>query len=88
MAAFASQFLVQRLSRFYLKFPRAELEFLTSIRLVDLAREEFDIAIRYGRGGWDDVISVPITDGRCIQSSRMGPLRSKPSSPSPPPCRP
>ncbi len=66
VASFASQFLVPRLSRFHAKFPGYELEFLTSIRLVDLAREEFDIAIRYGPGGWDDVVSVPIGEGRLI----------------------
>ena len=42
---------------FHERFPGYELEFLTSIRLVDLAREEFDIAVRYGPGGWDDVVS-------------------------------
>jgi len=57
---------VLRLSRFHESFPGYELEFLTSIRLVDLAREEFDIAIRYGPGGWDDVVSVPLGEGRLI----------------------
>ena len=66
VASFASQFLVPRLSRFHERFPGYELEFLTSIRLVDLAREEFDIAIRYGPGGWDDVVSVPLGEGRLI----------------------
>lgn len=66
VASFASQFLVPRLSRFHEKFPGYELEFLTSIRLVDLAREEFDIAVRYGPAGWDDVVSVPLGEGRLL----------------------
>jgi DNA-binding transcriptional LysR family regulator len=63
VASFASQFLVPRLSRFKERFPECELEFLTSIRLVDLAREEFDIAVRYGPGGWEGVQSEPLSSG-------------------------
>src|SRR5689334_13032660 len=63
VASFASQFLVPRLSAFKEKFPGVELEFVTSIRLVDLAREEFDIAVRYGPGNWEGVISVPLAEG-------------------------
>lgn len=66
LASFASQFLVPRLSRFHEKFPGYELEFLTSVRLVDLTREEFDIAVRYGPGGWDDVISAPLGRGHLV----------------------
>ena len=63
VASFASQFLVPRLSRFKERFPNCELEFLTSIRLVDLSREEFDIAVRYGPGDWEGVQSEPLSGG-------------------------
>lgn len=63
VASFASQFLVPRLSRFKERFPNCELEFLTSIRLVDLSREEFDIAVRYGPGSWEGVQSEPLSGG-------------------------
>lgn len=66
VASFASQFLVPRLSRFKERFPTCELEFLTSIRLVDLAREEFDIAVRYGPGGWEGVQSEPLSNGTLV----------------------
>jgi LysR family glycine cleavage system transcriptional activator len=59
-ASFASQFLVPRLGLFRERFPGVELEFLTTIRLVDLNREEFDVAVRYGRGQYDGVISTPL----------------------------
>lgn len=59
VASFASNFLVPRLAKFTERFPGCELEFLTSIRLVDLAREEFDIAVRYGPGDWDGVVATP-----------------------------
>ena len=35
-------------------------------RLIRVHREEFDIAVRYGPGGWDDVVSVPLGEGRLI----------------------
>jgi LysR family glycine cleavage system transcriptional activator len=61
-ASFASQFLVPRLHVFREKFPDIELEFLTTIRMVDLAKEEFDIAVRYGGGAWDGVVSTPLSE--------------------------
>jgi LysR family glycine cleavage system transcriptional activator len=61
-ASFASQFIVPRLQLFRDRFPDIDLEFITTIRLVDLTREEFDIAVRYGGGQWDGVISTPVSE--------------------------
>ncbi len=61
-ASFASQFLVPRLGMFRDRFPGVDLEFLTTIRLVDLSKEEFDIAVRYGGGQYDGVISMPLSE--------------------------
>lgn len=61
-ASFASQFIVPRLQLFRDRFPDIDLEFITTIRLVDLSREEFDIAVRYGGGQWEGVISTPISE--------------------------
>jgi LysR family glycine cleavage system transcriptional activator len=61
-ASFASQFIVPRLQIFKDRFPDIDLEFITTIRLVDLSREEFDIAVRYGGGQWEGVISTPISE--------------------------
>ncbi len=58
-ASFASQVLVPRLGLFREQFPDIDLEFITTIRLVDLTREEFDIAVRYGSGRWDGLIAIP-----------------------------
>lgn len=60
-ASFASQFLVPRLKAFRDRFPGVDLEFITTIRLVDLNREEYDIAIRYGGGQYEGVISTPLS---------------------------
>jgi len=65
-ASFASQFLVPRLGMFRDRFPGVDLEFLTTIRLVDLSKEEFDIAVRYGGGQYDGVISTPLSEPALI----------------------
>lgn len=62
-ASFAGQFLVPRLPAFRQRRPDIEIEFITSIRLVDLAREEVDIGIRYGLGEYDGLVSARLTDG-------------------------
>jgi DNA-binding transcriptional LysR family regulator len=63
LASFASEFLVPRLDAFEQKLPHIDLEILTSTRLVDFSREEVDLSVRYGPGGWDDVISSELVDG-------------------------
>jgi LysR family glycine cleavage system transcriptional activator len=63
ITSFASQFLVPRLGAFREAHPNVELEFLTSPRLVDLGREEIDLAVRYGPGEWDGVMATKLCDG-------------------------
>lgn len=52
MPSFASNWLVARLGRFHALHPEIEIRLTTTARLVDLAREDFDAAIRYGEGDW------------------------------------
>jgi DNA-binding transcriptional LysR family regulator len=63
LASFASQFLIPRLSSFEERHPDIKLEILTSDRLVDLAREEVDVSVRYGPGGKGDLIEAPLVKG-------------------------
>jgi DNA-binding transcriptional LysR family regulator len=70
LTSFASQFLVPRLTAFSKAHPGVELEFLTSNRMVDFTREEIDIAVRYGPGDWDGVISTPLVKGVYIPVCR------------------
>lgn len=58
IASFAAQFLVPRLPDFRERHPDIEIEFTTSIRLVDLDREEADIAVRYGPGQYQGLAST------------------------------
>jgi LysR family transcriptional regulator, glycine cleavage system transcriptional activator len=50
--AFASRWLVPRLSRFYAKHPELALRIDANVRLVDFNRSDVDLAIRMGDGHW------------------------------------
>ena len=50
--AFATRWLVPRLGRFYDAHPEIDVRLSPSIDLVDFARDDVDLAIRYGRGDW------------------------------------
>jgi len=62
IASFASMFLAPRLDVFSEALPEIGLEVLASDRLVDLEREEVDFSIRYGRGGWNGLVSTPLSE--------------------------
>ena len=66
VASFASQFLVPRLPEFEAAFPDLELEILTSDRVLDLSREEVDLSVRYGAGGWQGEVSQQLTNGKLV----------------------
>lgn len=66
VASFAAQFLVPRLNEWRDSNPEVSIELLTSDRLIDLGREEADIAIRYGTGDWSGANAKPLCDGRLI----------------------
>jgi DNA-binding transcriptional LysR family regulator len=44
--------LIPRLPRFQAAYPGIEVRLITSPRIVDFAREDVDVAVRYGDGGW------------------------------------
>src|SRR5262247_1321988 len=50
--AFAGRWLIHRLGRFQAAHPDVDVVLDASPQLVDLARDEADLAIRYGQGGW------------------------------------
>jgi LysR family glycine cleavage system transcriptional activator len=50
LASFAAGWLVPRLARFRQQYPGIDLRIDTSRRLVDFAREDIDLAIRFGPG--------------------------------------
>ena len=63
LASFAGQFLVPHLPAFRSAHPDVEIEFITSTRLVDLTREEADLAVRYGLGQYEGLVSTRLVKG-------------------------
>src|SRR5690242_5281839 len=63
---FAFTWLMPRLPRFQAMHPTLEVRLMTSRYAVDFTREDVDLAIRHGRGGWsglrvDKVFEEPMT---------------------------
>ncbi|WP_072396340.1 transcriptional regulator GcvA [Hyphomicrobium sp. CS1GBMeth3] len=57
----AALWLVPRLGRFTAANPDVDLVLDSTSRLVDFARDEADVGIRYGRGGWPGVTADLLT---------------------------
>lgn len=77
MPSFAAKFLVPRLGGFRRAHPDIDVRISASERLVDFAREDVDVGIRYGRGTWpglriDRLIRVNIFPV-CSPQLRAGP---------------
>ena len=53
--SFAVLWLIPKMGGFELAHPGIDLRLVTTTRLCDLEREEIDLAIRHGPGGWSDV---------------------------------
>ena len=52
VASFVAKWLVPRLGRFRELHPEIDVRISTEVRVVDFAREDFDMGIRYGGGAW------------------------------------
>ncbi len=57
LPSFAATWLVRRLGRFRAQHPDLDVRLLTNERLVDFAREDVDIGVRYGRGHWPGLMA-------------------------------
>ena len=57
LATAANQWLAPRIGAFQLKHPSIAVRLDTSTRLVDLAHENFDVAVRSGEGDWPGIES-------------------------------
>lgn len=54
---FGSRWLAQRLGRFWREHPDVDLRLHHSVQLADLLREDVDLAVRWGRGGWPGLVA-------------------------------
>lgn len=59
-ASFAARWLMPRIGSFSELFPNVDLQISTSTRLVDFAREDVDIAVRFGSGKYPGLHVVPL----------------------------
>lgn len=81
LPTFATNWLVQRLGLFQLDNPEVAVRLDSSERVVDFAREDFDVAIRYGSGDWPgnethrlfDITLTPMFSPALLE--KWGPLR-------------
>lgn len=62
--SFAEAWLMPRIGAFWSAHPGIELEIMPSPQLVDLGRDQVDVAIRYGRGPWRGVTAEPLVSAR------------------------
>ena len=58
--------LLPRLGGFWARHPDIEISFTPTSRAVDLAREDFDVAIRVGSGDWPDLRSDRLLTTRIV----------------------
>ncbi|MFL6547417.1 MAG: transcriptional regulator GcvA [Povalibacter sp.] len=65
-ASLSARWLMPRVQSFAERFPDADLQVLTSTRLVDFSREDVDIAIRFGSGNYPGLHVIPLFQPRDI----------------------
>ncbi|MEN0075294.1 MAG: LysR substrate-binding domain-containing protein [Paracraurococcus sp.] len=66
LSSFATLWLVPRLAKLQASHPGLRVLIATGTRVVDLAAEPFDCAIRWGRGGWPGLVELPLLRERLI----------------------
>jgi LysR family transcriptional regulator, glycine cleavage system transcriptional activator len=59
---FASMWLIPRLQKFYAMHPTIDVRISTSLGLVDFQRDDFDAAIRLGKGDWPGMETIKLFD--------------------------
>jgi len=81
LASFLQQWLLPRIQRFRALCPDVDLHLHTSDQPVDFVREDFQAAVRFGKGGWPNVHSEKLLDEWLLPVCtpalyrRFGPLR-------------
>ncbi len=63
---FGSRWLAARLGKFWVEHPQIDLRIHHSIHLVDLARDDVDMAVRWGLGHWSGTRSEWLMDAMAV----------------------
>lgn len=70
--SFAETWLMPRLGSFWAAHPDIQLEIAPSTQSIDLIRDGFDMAIRYGNGGWPGVDQTHFLYSRYVIIGKSG----------------
>jgi len=62
LESFSARWLIPHLPSFESSHPEIGLEIEATLRYADFDRDPVDVAIRFGRGPWDDLHSEPLVD--------------------------
>ncbi len=68
----ATLWLIPRLARLEAAVPEVNLQMVPSSRVVDLRREQIDLAIRYGCGSWPGCVATHLFDEQAFPVCRPG----------------
>lgn len=79
LPTFATRWLIPRLPDFQDSYPRIDVRLSTSIAMVDFNQTDVDVAIRYGKGGWQGLYSkvlmreeiFPVCSPSLLQGKQM-----------------
>jgi LysR family glycine cleavage system transcriptional activator len=86
IASYLQRWLLPRIGAFRTAHPKIDLQFRTSTEIVDFAREDVHVAIRFGRGTWPGVHAEKLLDEWLVPvcapplRQRHGPLRDPKST--------
>jgi LysR family glycine cleavage system transcriptional activator len=80
--SFAGRWLLPRMARFAASHPDIDLDVRANMANVDFQRDDAEVAVRYGMGGWDSVVSEHLLDERffpvCSPQFARGRLPKRP----------
>ena len=78
----AAAWLIPRLGGFERKHAGTDLQLITTTRVLDLRREQVDLAIRYGKGAWPGLESVFLLEAAAMPVCAPGYLEALGGTPS------
>ena len=79
----AATWLIPMLGAFELEHPEIDLQLITTKRVVDLRRDQVELAIRYGKGAWPEVEAAFLLEETAMPVCAPGYLDPLPQDPSP-----
>ena len=79
----AATWLIPKLGAFEREHPEIDLQLMTTTRVIDLRRDQVELAIRHGNGSWPDVEATFLLEETAMPVCAPGYLDLPPRKPSP-----